>query len=734
MIRRSAEWRSDGNEIGLSTDEREFLTALAAKRTLVTDRARYAEYATAASQGVQPMPVARPQTARVEVPVRKPNAKTNRPASAANPRRRWTPTLQKTPEKVSTHESILLSPGSNISPGSLGMDNSPLVSISPFVRGSRWDVGGSRDVAYEKTQDENEDPEPTKKENRRRELFVHESGDEVIGNVSPTVSSAVLPSPGDMSGWRDSLRGARLRRHAKGTSPIANVSADEPSSEEPSLSPSNKKSNRVSLDHLSSVRLTSDERAFLARLAEKRSLVTDRARGAAAATATGGGLDVGRASPFRASLADPIVAQPPPPARDKGHRDSVHSSMSSMTSGTRSSVGISPSRFRRAAIGDDELLVSASVKKSPARRYQSVESSSGSPGALVSARWRPTHSMNSSNSFERPATAATRMSREHAARMWRRDPVDPEYEFDFTAEKTVDTEAQPRTEITEKPKTRDLETLKRIVTETPVVSATRTSFDSAKFTRAQPPTSASWHGPETTPYRYDVYSRGLGVSIAGVVGSTKLNDAVNGTNNNNSMPDENPEWEWQGSWQREWQSALESPVSSTRFHTENHAPVVSGLGAELVDDTPVDDDERDFDSPTPTAWTLSPSEKSFGAYSVSPRVGRRAGHGDTPSRTTPPRGSPLRSPISMSPAAFSQSPQFQRRAELVSPVNSKGNSFLCSSPQPSVTKYPTTESLSYKERRDLRKASQWGESDGDVLARTGLDVHGKTSDEHGVFF
>ena len=47
----------------MSQDERDFLTELAAKRELVTDRARFAEYATAASTGQRPMPVARPATA-----------------------------------------------------------------------------------------------------------------------------------------------------------------------------------------------------------------------------------------------------------------------------------------------------------------------------------------------------------------------------------------------------------------------------------------------------------------------------------------------------------------------------------------------------------------------------------------------------------------------------------------------------------------------------------------------
>ena len=78
MISRSAEWRSGGaadGDAGLSRDERDFLTELAAKRELVTDRARYAEVATAQATGQKPMPVARPATA--------PAAEGRSPATAA---------------------------------------------------------------------------------------------------------------------------------------------------------------------------------------------------------------------------------------------------------------------------------------------------------------------------------------------------------------------------------------------------------------------------------------------------------------------------------------------------------------------------------------------------------------------------------------------------------------------------------------------------------------------------
>jgi hypothetical protein len=87
--------------LGLSQDERDFLTELAAKRELVTDRARYAEYATAASTGQRPMPVARPATAPAQErgPARPATAPTRGGArfatkSAKTPPRRETHSLR----------------------------------------------------------------------------------------------------------------------------------------------------------------------------------------------------------------------------------------------------------------------------------------------------------------------------------------------------------------------------------------------------------------------------------------------------------------------------------------------------------------------------------------------------------------------------------------------------------------------------------------------------------------
>jgi hypothetical protein len=151
----------------------------------------------------------------------------------------------------------------------------------------------------------------------------------------------------DIAEWRDSLRGAALRRAASARSSGSDISAyEEPTATgspgKPGLSSARKEkenTTRVSLDHLSSVRLTRDERSFLAKLARERALVTDRALSAAAA---GGGLDTRRAEQtFRASLADPIVAQPPFPPRNEVHHSMAMTSVTSTSNSVRSSVGTS---------------------------------------------------------------------------------------------------------------------------------------------------------------------------------------------------------------------------------------------------------------------------------------------------------------------------------------------------------------------------------------------------------
>ena len=94
----------------------------------------------------------------------------------------------------------------------------------------------------------------------------------------------------------------------------------------------------------------------------------------------------------------------------------------------------------------------------------------------------------------------------------------------------------------------------------------------ASFERARPPARASWALGEASQrafaYRPDVYSRGFGVSISGVLGDARLAQSGASAAVKTSRgppgtgardPDPDPEWEWQGSWQREWQTSLESP-------------------------------------------------------------------------------------------------------------------------------------------------------------------------------
>jgi hypothetical protein len=111
------------------------------------------------------------------------------------------------------------------------------------------------------------------------------------------------------------------------------------------------------------------------------------------------------------------------------------------------------------------------------------------------------------------------------------------------------------------------------------------------------------------------------------------------------------------------------------------------------------------DSP---AWTLSPSpertegEGEYSAYSP------REKSATSPKRElVPPRGSPLRSPVSRSPLSFD----------------------LNRSPVLAAEPFPRLGAGSYQARRDARKASRRGDEPFDAggTARTGLDVRGDTS-------
>ena len=826
VIRRSAEWRSGAGGLGLSQDERDFLTELAAKRELVTDRARFAEYATAASTGQRPMPVARPATAPAQ------ERGTARPATA--PRRgpaRLPSKRAKTPPRRETNslrtafadprdahghaleQADEVARGSAIKPKPKPIE--PKVpnekNASPV---SRRDALGSpgRDATISTTTTTTKTTTTTT--TRRRALFApfsspQYSGDDEKKNVKPASTSMIDVRARDGAGagagagagpksadeatasWRDSLRGARLRRAAArggAEEPAAFfITADaggndasrravedarpepepEPAREEnaktkktmpflsrlesPKKSP---KSPEVSLEHLSAVRLTADERAFLARLAKERALVTDRARHGAAAAAAAAGVDP-RESPLRASLPDPIVAQPsplvsppaPPSPRGAG------------AAKTRSAKGASPVRFARATFGDDVAVAAARMKHSPARRYGG---DSAAAGAVVAARWRPSPTRESlyGASRERPSTAAARMSSEHARDMWRREPPpgeeDEEDDVSHDAAKASDVSftPDPKKNTGEGVETtpRSLAALEALVArasrsfEAPLFHSSNASENAtpervpssvsparASFERARPPARASW-GPgdksafKRVAYRPDVYSRGLGVSISGVLGEARVSRAAFGSagSSETSRSDADPEWEWQGSWQREWQTSLESPdeerrrsrsvmLVSENARDESSAPFFSPFFSEtppaVSESTPKSlaemiraraDAADAEDSP---AWTLSPSperaegEGEYSAYS--PREKSAAKR-----ELVPPRGSPLRSPVSRSPLSM------ERRAAV-----------LAAEP------FPRLGAGSYRERRDARKASRRGDEPFDAggTARTGLDVRGDTS-------
>jgi hypothetical protein len=801
----------------LSQDERDFLTELAAKRELVTDRARYAEYATAASTGQRPMPVARPATAPAQErgPARPATAPTRGPArfatkSAKTPPRRETHSLRTAfadPRDAHGHaleQADEVARGSAIKPKPI-KPNVPNEQNAVRPASRRDELGSPGRDATTTT---------TTTTTRRRALFAPFSSTRYSGDdddAKPASSSMIDmrarhgPRPGAEAGpksadevtasWRDSLRGARLRRAAArggAEAPAAfSLTADaggddasrravedtrpepEPAREEnakrttPFLSrlessEKSPKSPEVSLEHLSAVRLTADERAFLARLAKERALVTDRARHGAAAAAAAAGVDP-RESPLRASLPDPIVAQPSPLV-------SPPAPLSPRGAGaakTRSAKGASPVRFARATFGDDVAVAAARMKHSPARRYGG---DSAGAGAVVAARWRPSPTRESlyGASRERPSTAAARMSSEHARDMWRREPPpgeeDEEDDVSHDAAKASDVSFTPDPKKSPNPgegvetTPRSLAALEALVArasrsfEAPLFHSSNASENAtpervpssvsparASFERARPPARASW-GPgdksaQKRAYRPDVYSRGLGVSISGVLGEARVSRTAFGSAGGveTSCTDPDPEWEWQGSWQREWQTSLESPdgerrrsrlnaesadeLVSENARAESSAPSATPPSAtppavsestpkSLAETIRARADAADAeDSP---AWTLSPSpertegEGEYSAYSP------REKSATSPKRElVPPRGSPLRSPVSRSPLSFERNR---------SPV-------LAAEP------FPRLGAGSYRERRDARKASRRGDEPFDAggTARTGLDVRGDTS-------
>ena len=799
VIRRSAEWRSGetADGLGLSRDERDFLTELAAKRELVTDRARYAEYATAASTGQRPMPVARPATA--------PPAEERRQARLATTARRAPAPRETPPRREEKHQTRRRESRSRaFSP--------PLASASPFdthpneppatpmpsasrprpsggvafadpgkeARSSpeRSERSAAHGSAIERTSASptadripSADPSATTAP-RRLALFAPLSADERPATASDAncASAADERETADATRrerrervdeatapWRDSLRGARLRRAAARGSVEPSSSSALRAARSPDASPAiqadptarrhtNENENEtnetllsprgpaLSLEHLDALRLTADERAFLARLAKERALVTDRARHGAAAAAAADVHPRG-ASPLRASLPDPIVAQPSPLTSPPAGSGADDARAGKPRGANR---GASPLRFARAAFGDD-VAIAASWKKSPARRYGGP---SAGAGAVVTAGWRPSparETIRAGASRERPTTAAARMSREHARDMWLREPGEEDgSDFDVKSAARRATAANPEPDLGAPP-TRDLATLEALVVENEASETEPTSEGfrptpssaspaRASFERARPPARASW-GPGDAArraYRPDVYSRGFGVSISGVLGDARL---VRGsvsraeTGNSADTPERSPdpEWEWQSSWQREWQTSLESPETrrERELEKETHvraaekedgfaaspagspvSPRARGVGAAeataVSDSTPkslaetirarADADDGADDSP---AWTLSPSPDA--------RASGREGEDAASARASPPRRALAK--LSMSPAAP-----------------------LAAEP------FPRLGAGSYRERRDARKASKaFASEDAGGGARTGLDVRGDTS-------
>ena len=790
----------------MSRDERDFLTELAAKRELVTDRARYAEVATAQATGQKPMPVARPATA--------PAAEGRSPATAA----RRAPTRRKTTFSLSERRVTnatnattrdftqsaepVLETGSAVTPNeppsrrrvvgrSLTKQNGAATTV--LLEAARGDARASPERFVEPSLgsaiERAESVSPTAERNapkpnraatapRRRALFARPGDARTLEtsatgananndeNVRPALEDSATERDGTghveradeaTASWRDSLRGARLRRAAarggaeESSALLADWSPDasrRPAETQPEparraktlLRAKSPKSPDPALEHLSAVRLTADERTFLARLAKERALVTDRARHGAAAAAAG--ADPRRESPLRASLPDPIVAQPsplvsPPPTGGAAADDGASRK-------TRSAVGASPARFARAAFGDD-VAVAATRQKAPARRYGGA---SAAAGAVVTARWRPSPAREADRggaSRERPSTAAARMSREHARDMWRREPYVEENGFGFDVESAAPgRESSPNAGLNAGPnaglgsptrsspkKTRDLATLEAAVARAETGAGPTPSSVSparASFERARPPARASWAPGEASQrafaYRPDVYSRGFGVSISGVLGDARLAQSGASAAAKTSRgppgtgardPDPDPEWEWQGSWQREWQTSLESPdgaesgdaagedarrrepggtsrlAASPVSVTRLDAPSPGSLGgvSEVSDSTPkglaetirARADAADAeDSP---AWTLSPSPERSGE-----KEGASAARRPSPAS---------RSPLSMSPALDVAFESYRGAG-------------------------------SYRERRDARKASKaFGDEDAGGAARTGLDVRGDTS-------
>ena len=371
VIRRSVDWNAESRDTaGLTMDERAFLAELASRRALVTDRARTTEVREALAAGARPMPVARPSTAL--------------------PRR---PSASESSENVpldpsSTDVALRPAPG-GASPAKRGARPRTAVPSSrsrASIASSLSAYARRRSVTFASPRDEHDDAVRLSAESIAAGAGVTSSPSSAqlrgsrTRSVGPGTSASAdaqtstnrrlrFSSPGGGGGvglaaeprptdWRASLRGGYDGGPGAGANRAATTNAKSPARPDVPRGIL-RKSDDASATRVS---MSADEEAFLVALAAERRMTTDRAKSAAKTSAE-----------TSAFASDPIAAQPgveKPPSLGKA----VHVSSPS------------PSRNRRT-------------------------------DAVVRAGWRPAPSP--SRSRERPATAAARMSREHAENMWR---------------------------------------------------------------------------------------------------------------------------------------------------------------------------------------------------------------------------------------------------------------------------------------------------------------------------
>ena len=357
VIRRSVDWNAESRDTaGLTMDERAFLAELASRRALVTDR---------------PMPVARPSTA-----------------------------LPRRPSASESSENVPLDPSS----ADVALRPAP-GGASPAKRGarprtavpssrSRASIASSlsayarrRSVTFASPRDEHDDAvrlsaesiaagagvtsSPSSASLRGSRTRAVGPGTSALADAQTSTNRRLrFSSPGGGGGgvglaaeprptdWRASLRGGYDGGPGAGANRAATTNAKSPARPDVPRGIL-RKSDDASATRVS---MSADEEEFLAALAAERRMTTDRAKSAAKTSAG-----------TSAFASDPIAAQPgveKPPSLGKAVNVSSPS----------------PSRNRRT-------------------------------DAVVRAGWRPAPSP--SRSRERPATAAARMSREHAENMWR---------------------------------------------------------------------------------------------------------------------------------------------------------------------------------------------------------------------------------------------------------------------------------------------------------------------------